>query len=179
MADSAPQKESSDEFIVRLVGCQNRLYAYVYSLMPNAEQARDIVQEANLIIWRKAAEFEAGTNFEAWACKIAYFEVLASRRKKRQEQLLFSEELVEQLSQQAETRLLDFSEKEVALDECLERIDPRSRGHLLARYSLGGSVKSVAAKAGITPGAAAVLLYRIRKSLLECIQGKLAKEHKT
>ena len=82
MADSAPHKESSDEFIVRLVGCQNRLYAYVYSLMPNAEQARDVVQEANLIIWRKAAEFEAGTNFEAWACKIAYFEVLACPPKK-------------------------------------------------------------------------------------------------
>lgn len=179
MADSASHQEASDEFIIRLVACQNRLYAYVYSLMPDAEKARDIVQEANLIIWRKAAEFEPGTNFEAWACKIAYFEVLAARRKKRHERLFFSEELIQQLSQHAEARLSEFSETEVALEECLKRIDSRSRGHLLARYSLGGSVKSVAEKAGITPGAAAVLLYRIRKSLSECIQGKLAKEHKT
>ena len=55
---------------------------------------------------------------------------------------------------------------------------PQSRAFACSLQS-GGSVKSVAEKAGITPGAAAVLLYRIRKSLLECIQGKLAKEHKT
>ena len=165
---------SCDEFIMRLAACQNRLYAYVLSLLPDPEQARDIVQESNLVMWRKASEFKPGTNFESWACKIAYFEVLAACRKKRQDRLLFSDELMHQLARDAERKLSEFSDKEVALEECLERLDPQNRGHLMARYGLGGSVKGVAEQAGITPGAAAVILYRIRKTLLECIQGKLA-----
>ena len=34
MADSARHNNSTDEFIVRLAACQNRLYAYVYRCCP-------------------------------------------------------------------------------------------------------------------------------------------------
>jgi RNA polymerase sigma-70 factor (ECF subfamily) len=180
MEDHATLRSTSDEFIVQLASCQNRLYAYVLSLLPDADLARDVVQEANLVMWRKATDFTPGTSFEAWACKIAYFEVLAARRKRRQDRLLFSEELMEQLMRQlsvnAERRAESFSAKQAALEECMGRLDSAGRQQLLARYSPGGSVKAVAKSLGVSPAAAAALLYRVRKSLLACIEFKIAQE---
>jgi RNA polymerase sigma-70 factor (ECF subfamily) len=181
--DELARCESSDEFILRLSGCQNRLYAYVLSLLPDADLARDVVQEANLVMWRKAAQYQPGTSFDSWACKIAYFEVLAARRKRQKDRLLFSEDLMEQMMQQlvsnAEQRAQKCSAKQVALEECIEKIDVKGRRQLLTRYGVGGSVKGVAESVGVSPAAAAATLYRLRKALLECIEGKLTKESAT
>ena len=84
MVEPSSGKERGDEFIVHLTACQNRLYAYVFSLLPDRERRRDVLQETNLVLWRKSDQFMAGTDFGAWACKVAYFEVLAERRRLRQ-----------------------------------------------------------------------------------------------
>ena len=176
MANPPSDNDCNDEFIVHLTNCQNRLYAFILSLLPDPERARDLLQETNIVIWRKANQFAAGTNFDAWACKIAYFEVLAERRRRCKDRHLFSDSLLEQMSSEATSNLSDFSDRAVALEECLEGLDSRQRERLLERYSPGGSVNSYASKTGITPGAAAVALYRIRKWLLDCIQRRLMKE---
>jgi RNA polymerase sigma-70 factor (ECF subfamily) len=173
-AKTLAEQRTTDEFIMRLADCQNRLYAYVLSLLPDPELARDVVQEANVVMWRKAAEFKPGTSFESWACKIAYFEVLVARRKLKRDRHLFSDDLVQQLSLEAESKLEGFTDREVALEECLRRLEPEQRRHLQARYGQGGSVKNVAEVARVTNGAAAVLLYRIRKALRACVENKLA-----
>lgn len=168
-------QHSTDEFIMRLANCQNRLYAYVLTLLPDPELARDVVQEANVVMWRKASEFRPGSSFESWACKIAYFEVLVVRRKLKRDRHLFSDDLVQQLSFEAEGKVEGFTDREVALEECLSRLEPEKRRHLQARYGPGGSLKSVADQAKITSGAAAVLLCRIRKALRACVESKLAR----
>lgn len=170
---------AGDEFIVRLTDCQNRLYAYILSLLPDPERARDVLQETNVVMWRKADQFTAGTSFDAWACKIAHFEVLAERRRRCKDRHLFSDSLLEQLSSEATSRLSDFDDRAVAIEQCLERLEPQQRARLLERYGPGGSIKSIAAKSGSTPGAIAVALYRVRRLLLDCVQRKLAKERAT
>src|SRR5215469_17156992 len=44
------------------------LRAFILSLEPNFTDAEDLLQEVFLVVTRKAAEFEEGTNFFAWAC---------------------------------------------------------------------------------------------------------------
>ena len=39
MVEPSSGKERGDEFIVHLTACQNRLYAYVFSLLPDRERA--------------------------------------------------------------------------------------------------------------------------------------------
>ena len=38
--------------------------------------AEDVLQEANLVLWRKFDQYQEGTNFFAWACQIIRYEVL-------------------------------------------------------------------------------------------------------
>ncbi len=56
-------KDPSAEFIQLLTGSQSRLFAYSVSMMGNRQQAQEVMQETNLVMWRKADQFEIGTNF--------------------------------------------------------------------------------------------------------------------
>lgn len=172
-ADSGLTGGVTDEFVRRLTECQNRLYVYILALLPDADRARDVLQEANVVLWRKADQFQAGTSFQAWACKVAYYEVLSERRRRGRDKLLFNNETLELVAEATEGRLDKLDERALALDECLQRLDQRHRQRLHDRYGPGGSVELAASQAGQTRGSIAVTLHRIRSALLRCIENKL------
>jgi DNA-directed RNA polymerase specialized sigma24 family protein len=62
---------------------QRRLRVFVLSLAPDFSAADDVLQETFLVVTRKAAESEPGTNFFAWARRIATFKVLALARDRQ------------------------------------------------------------------------------------------------
>jgi hypothetical protein len=55
--------------------------AYIRSLLPMYSDHMDILQEVNVTLWRKMEEFQAGTNFKAWAFATARYHVMSARRK--------------------------------------------------------------------------------------------------
>ena len=81
---------------------QSRIFAYIQSLVLDAEQASEILQGTNVVLWQKTDEFEPGTNFVAWAFRIAHFQILAHRKKQQRERLVFDDDMVGQLAQVAE-----------------------------------------------------------------------------
>lgn len=176
-ADSAPDSRGvTDDFIRRMTECQNRLYVYILALLPDPERARDVLQETNVVLWRKADNYEPGTSFQAWACKVAYFEVLSERRRRGRDRLLFDDNTLELVAQHAGKRSENLDDRAVALDECLKRLDERQRKRLHDRYGPGGSVQLAAQRSGLTRGSIAVALQRIRTALMQCIEAKLSKE---
>ncbi len=81
---------------------QAPLLAYILALHPNRSDAQDILQETNVVLWQKIGEFREGTNFKAWAFRVAYLQTLAHfKRHKRGNWLGFSSELVETLASEA------------------------------------------------------------------------------
>ena len=50
------------------------------SVLPNRTDVDDLLQETNLVLWREFESFEIGTNFTAWAYRIAHNQVLAWRK---------------------------------------------------------------------------------------------------
>ena len=62
-ASVAPERVDA---FVRLLGQnQRRLFLYVMSMVPNWNDAEEIIQETNLVLWREFARFQPGTNFAA------------------------------------------------------------------------------------------------------------------
>ena len=47
--------ETTEKFVQRLTANQTRLYGYVYSLLADHSRTADVVQETNLVLWRKVA----------------------------------------------------------------------------------------------------------------------------
>ncbi|NLF07145.1 MAG: RNA polymerase subunit sigma-70, partial [Pirellulaceae bacterium] len=56
----------SEQFVRDLTDHQSRMYAYIMAVLGDPNAAGDVLQDANVAIWRKADEFVEGTDFWAW-----------------------------------------------------------------------------------------------------------------
>ena len=73
--------DQGEKFTRLLVGIQPLLYGFILSLTHDRVAADDLMQETSAVMWRKFDQFQQGTNFGAWAMKIARFCVLEWRRQ--------------------------------------------------------------------------------------------------
>jgi len=172
-------QRDTEEFIELLTGAQGAVFGYVMSLCHDHARAQDILQETNLTLWRKAEDFEPGTNFTAWACRTAYFHVLNHRRKASREQLVFDEDVLDYLAERQEERTEGARDRLAALHRCLEKLPERQRRLVERRYRPGASVQAIAADDGKSEGAVSQALYRIRAALQQCMEKQLARENAT
>ena len=60
-----------------------------------------------MVLWRDASRFQPGTDFRAWAYRVAYYQVLAQRRKHGRDRLRFDESLLTILAEQLDSRVAD------------------------------------------------------------------------
>ena len=166
----------SEEFVRLLTEAQGPVYGYLLTLIPDRSRARDLLQETNITLWKKAATFEEGTNFNAWACKIAYFHVLSFRRKMAREKLVFDDDILDYLAERNDDRLIqDFTkDRNAALKACMQKLSDKQRKLVEERYKPGASVQRIAADQGRTVGAISQTLYRIRLNLMQCIETTFA-----
>lgn len=171
-----PRNPRDDAFLQQLIGCQDRLCAYAAALMGSAAAAEDLVQQANLVIWRRAENFEPGTEFGAWACRILYFEVLAWRKKQSRDRLVFDDAVLEQLALDAEPISRTAETRRRALDDCIGRLSEKNRQLLIARYDSDDSLKALAQQIGRPIGSLYQTLRRVRIQLADCVQRHLNRE---
>ena len=175
MANPAP----SEDFVRELTSSQRRLHAFILSLLPDPAAAEDILQNTNIVIWRKSAEYTSGTNFLAWACQIAKHQVLSHIRDRGRDKHVFDEVLVEQLA----TRSTEGSEPVTGmmahLASCLEECTEEQRQLIRERYEPGGSVKQMVARRKTTPNKMSIMLTRLRRRLLNCVRRKVAQEERS
>jgi RNA polymerase sigma-70 factor (ECF subfamily) len=166
-------RRDTEPFLALLTANQSSLYAYIVSLLPNRQQADDILQETNIVLWRKAEEFQEGTSFLAWSCQVAYFNVLSFRRRMSRDKHTFGDDLFDYLAERQCERIDDVEDRQKALRRCLGKLPPKQRELIEARYQPGASVRRMADERSTTEGALSQSLYRIRSSLLECIKRNL------
>lgn len=164
---------SSDEFILLLTQAQSPIYACIFALHPDPVVALDLLQETNLTLCKKAGDFEVGTNFTAWATRIARYHVLNYRRRSKRERAIFDPDLFEELCFVQEQRVGELDQYLDAMRECLQYLPNSHRKLLQERYAAEGSIIALAKKQGKSVGSISQLLYRIRQSLMDCIYRKV------
>ena len=172
--DPNRQTVPSERFVQLLTSCQGRLYAYILTLIPDSNAAKDVLQQTNLVVWRKAGEFDERRGFHAWICRIAYYEALGYWRNTRRDRHLFDDELLGQLAEVATRRTTDVDSRQAALEQCLSQLKPPQRDLIRERYGEGNTVETIGKLLGMTAGAMATRLFRLRQVLQDCIERKLA-----
>jgi RNA polymerase sigma-70 factor (ECF subfamily) len=166
--------ETPEESVIALITRhQVALYSYILPLLPNRTMADDVLQETNLVIWRKAAEYDPARPFMPWACGIARFQVMAARRDAARDRCVFHPELVELLATEDEPDLESAEAMNHALRDCLGELPEAKRELILHRYHEEANVNEMAARRNVSAGALSVQLHRIRQLLESCVQGKL------
>jgi RNA polymerase sigma-70 factor (ECF subfamily) len=149
-----------------------RLQFYLMTLFPFPDDAADVLQETSLVLWKKFDTYTTGTNFFAWACKIARLQALNHRKQRGKAALMFNDQLLETLAvEAAEDRFAPVNSLR-HLRQCLERLSERDQQLIRKRYEPGMSVARLAENIGRTANSLSKSLGRIRRSLLECIERK-------
>lgn len=159
-----------EQFYRDLVNAQRGLYAFIVRLIPHAEDANDVLQETNVVILRKQKDFRVGESFDAWAAGIARYQVLAFRRDAGRERLVFSEPLLDKLAARGVPTVNRINVMFEAMELCRKKLSEADRQLLDYRYSDSLTVAEIANSLGRTPKAISQSLYRIRITLLECIE---------
>ncbi len=167
-----------ERFAKLLATCQRRVFLYVLGLLHNAADAEEVLQETNLVLWRKFDQYQPGTSFDRWACRIAQYEVLKFREKKARGERLFSNEFVERLAHQTERDWESLDARRAALAVCLGKLNEKDRQLVTQRYQEGATTRSVARAFGRSFQGARRSLHRIRMALLACIERTLAAEER-
>jgi RNA polymerase sigma-70 factor, ECF subfamily len=170
------QPQYSEQFVQQLTGSQTRLFGYVYSLLGDHNRAADVVQETNLVLWRKIEEFDPSRQFLPWAFAVARFQVMAHLRDHKRDRLLLDAELAEALSGEVQRQVEQIDTVRAALRACLQLLPPANRELVEHRYVRGMSLANVAAATDRTVGAIKIALLRIRRQLADCVQERIAAE---
>jgi RNA polymerase sigma-70 factor (ECF subfamily) len=170
----ASHPQNPEENLIALITRhQSLLHGYILSLLPNQSKADDVLQETNLVLWRKAAEFDQSRPFLPWACRIAWFQVKAARRDEARDRHIFDAELVDLLAEEDDSDLESTTALDHALQDCLDQLPEDKRVLILHRYQPDSSVNEMAAQRNLSAGALAAQLHRIRQMLEACVEGKL------
>jgi len=164
------------EFVQQLTGCQRALYAFIVSLLGGVNDANDVLQETNLKLCRKCAEYDASQPFLRWAYAFARFEVMAFRKRKQRSRLVLDNELLATVAVEMEESSEDADYRMQMVEMCIERLNPRQRELIAARYGRGESIKDIAVRLSRPGPAMGMLFYRLRKALADCAQSLLRKE---
>lgn len=157
------------EFVHLLTSHQLDLYLYVHSLVPNRNDAAEIVQEANVVLWQKRSQFEPGRDFRPWAFQIARFEVMKHRTKCKRKHLCFSDALVDDLALEAGSTPPLTDDSVERMRHCVEQLTVKDRDVLSQRYSSAATCESIANAAGRPVTWVYNALRRIRHELLQCM----------
>ena len=156
------------------------VYGYIYTMVPNHADAEELLSETSLTLWSKFSEFEPGTSFIAWACKIAHYKALNHLKSKANHQAQLSDLVLAKL---ADTRLARESfgmrmrdALQFCLQFCLQCLSESDSRLIQACYSGAHSMKQVAEQIGRPVNSVYGSVHRIRRSLMECIERRIRAE---
>jgi RNA polymerase sigma-70 factor, ECF subfamily len=173
-----PNLRRTEEFI-ELSSChQRQLLGYIFTLVRNMDDAEDLLQQTNLVLWRKFDDYRPGTDFMRWACCVAHLQALTFLRRKRRDPLPLNESVLQQLADRRLDRSKLYEHYRDALQPCMERLAEADRE--LLDLSFGGrlSTKDIAAKLNRTADSIYHSLQRIRRVLFDCVTQAVAQEER-
>src|SRR5258708_31489188 len=87
--------DHNEQFVTRMTAAQPALFAFILSLAPNVNGARDVLSETNLALWKRREEFDPTIDYSPWACRFARLQILAIRRRRQRDRLVSADEVVD------------------------------------------------------------------------------------
>lgn len=158
-----------DQFLKIFLRNERHLFNFILTLVPNYSDAEDLLQETASILWKKFDSFEQGTNFMAWAHKIARYKV-SNYYKTKKKQFNLDDDILDALSEAASQSSKLFSERKAALEICLKKLQPMDIKLLRMKYYQRISIPKIAEEMERSPHTLYKRISTIYRLLQACIQ---------
>jgi RNA polymerase sigma-70 factor (ECF subfamily) len=153
---------------------QSQLYAYIFAVVRNQQDADDLFQAVCLILWKKFRLFRPGTSFFSWARQTAYLEIYDFLKRRRSPNHV-AEDLLDALAAATPTVRSDATAEYLdALHSCRKKLNAADASLLGLRYIENLGTHEIAGQLQRPQPSVCNSLARIRGGLLDCITKKLA-----
>ena len=149
------------------------IYSYILMLVANHNNADDIMQETSILMYEKFNVFEIGTDFLAWAKKIAKYKTLEYLRKQKREKVVFNQEIVELIDIESKSDSQTREEWLETLRNCVSGLSGNDRELLHIRYHENTSVLAIAKRFGCSFQKIYRNMARINGLLHNCMRYKI------
>ena len=144
-------------------------------VVPNRTDARDILQETAVALWRQLDSYDPQRPFVNWAMGFARIETRRFlAREKRRAQL--SEEAMEVLERELDGAPGFVGEVERHLATCMQKLGEKQRRLIQGYYHEGRSPQWLAKQGSRSVEAVYKAIQRTRRDLQECIERQTRKE---
>ena len=158
----------------------SQLYAYIFAVVRDREDAEDLFQSVCLVLWRKFGSFQPDSSFFSWARQTAKLVVSGFLRRKRNLPTSASEELLDALAETISQARGDGAELYLAaLRRCKGKLSAADEELLDLRYAESLGSYEIAARLRRPQQSVCQSLKRIRRWLLECVRMELARQERT
>ena len=170
------ENQKREEFAQYWLKAEPSISAYVFAAVAGFHDAEDVVQRIAQELARRFDEYDSDRPFIGWALWIAKSRVIDFYRAQGRNQLVFSNDLLQRLSDTISEQADSRDRRREALETCLDGLPEKSRRLLDLRYVDDLSAAEIATSVGSTAGSVRVLLTRARTALADCVQRRLATE---
>ncbi len=155
---------------------QGRIYAHIYGMIRNREEARDLTQEAFVKAYRNMAGFRREASFTTWLYRIASNVTIDHIRKHRRVRMSEFDERIGHQDQGDEVWDPDHLRRSPAKDleraqlygrimDAMQKLSDDQRQVVLLREIEGFSYREIAETMGIPEGTVMSRLFYARKKL--------------
>jgi RNA polymerase sigma-70 factor, ECF subfamily len=165
MMETKPQ----GQFVELFLANQHRVYRFIASVAPRWVETEELFQQTCLTLWEKWDQFDPQQDFAHWASGIAMNHLRNYVRKKQNRQIVFQDEVLEQLAADHIEHQPLLDDLQSALAICLEKLSAEQRRILMRCYDDESSLKTVAEAEGRTPNSLYKTLRKIRVLLYDCV----------
>lgn len=166
----------TENLVLLLTQHQEPLFRYIFSLVPCEADARDILQETSLALYRKFDQYDATRPFLPWAYRFAYLQVQKHREKSARAPLLFSEDVMDLLASERAHIEPQLDERLRLLDGCLQKLTAQDQELVTSRYAMRQSTEEMMSRFALSRRTLFRNLELLRQRLHECVTRQLQAE---
>lgn len=151
---------------------KNSVFAIIYRMTGQYQEAEDISQEVFLTVYQKLYQFDSTKKFAPWVHRIAINTCISALRKKNKvaffnfdESLFINHKWEGQYNYGNPEIVLERNELRTEIKAALNKLPSSYQSVLILRYQLGLSNQEIADTLGVNKENVEVKIHRARKSL--------------
>lgn len=163
---------SHEQFMRPFLQSEREILRYVMAIVPNVADARDILQETALALWKAIDKYDPERPFIPWACRFALNEARMFLRTEGRRKRFIREDLVTMLEARRIEIAPQLDARREHLRECLDQLPADQRSLVRGYYFDDETVPAIAERLSRTVEAVYKSLQRIRQALEACVGRK-------
>ena len=170
------QNDAHERFTRLLLDSEPVMLRSILVSVPHRSDAREVLQETAVALWRQFERYDTGRPFLNWAMGFARIETRRFlARENRRAQL--SEKAIDALEHEMEHHSAGSDDAiETHLATCLGKLPEKAHRLVKGYYHDGHSPEALSEREGRTVEAIYKAIQRARRDLQECIERQLRKE---